>query len=84
DAEQAEADFSYAAAEHARIGSPVWLARTQLEWGDMLLSRRDPADVGRAKRLIREARGTGVKLGLVDIERRAERLLSDCCEENQP
>ena len=39
---QAETRFTAAAETHARIGAPIWLARTRMEHARMLLLRASP------------------------------------------
>jgi class 3 adenylate cyclase/tetratricopeptide (TPR) repeat protein len=74
--DDAEAHFSDAQATHTRIGARPWLARTRLEWARMLLTRRDPGDVERAKELLGQALTTARELGLGNVERRAVALLT--------
>jgi class 3 adenylate cyclase len=73
--EEAEARFAAAAATHERIGAPIWLARTRLEWARMLLTRRRPGDAERARDLLGQALATARELGLAKIEREAVELL---------
>lgn len=72
--DDAEARFA-AAATHERIQAPTWLARTRLEWARMLLVRRQPGDVERARELLGQALATARELGLGNIERQAVALL---------
>jgi hypothetical protein len=58
------------------MGAPTWLARTHLEWARMLLMRRQPGDVERARELLGQALATARELGLGTVERRAVELLS--------
>ena len=77
DFDEAERRFADAAATHERIGAPIWLARTRLEWARMLLTRRaGPGDAERARELLGQALGTARELGLANIERRAVQLLA--------
>jgi class 3 adenylate cyclase/tetratricopeptide (TPR) repeat protein len=75
-----EADVFFTAAEvtHAAIPAPTWLARTRLEWARMLLARRRPGDVDRARHLLGQALHTARELGLANVERRAVALLQEC------
>jgi tetratricopeptide (TPR) repeat protein len=75
DFDEAERRFAEAAATHERIGAPIWLARTQLEWGRMLLGRARPGDAERAREFLSQAVTTARERGLANIERRAVRLL---------
>jgi tetratricopeptide (TPR) repeat protein len=74
----AEAEAHYAAAEamHQRMGAPIWLARTRLEWARMLLTRRQPGDAERAQEFLGSALATARERGAGSVERRAVELLS--------
>jgi class 3 adenylate cyclase len=72
--DEAETHFSSATAFHARIGAPIWLARTRLERGRMLLDRQGPADFERAQALLRQALATAHELGLAKVKRQATEL----------
>jgi class 3 adenylate cyclase len=74
--DEAEAHFQAAEATHQRIGAPVWLARTRLEWARMLLNRHGPGDAQRARELLGQALDVARQLGLANIERRAVQLLT--------
>ena len=76
DFEEAERRFADAAATHERIGAPTWLARTRLEWAQMLLTRAKPGDTERAHELLDQALATARNRGLTNIERRAIELFS--------
>jgi DNA-binding SARP family transcriptional activator len=76
DFDEAERRFVVAATTHQRIGAPNWLARTQLEWARMLLTRRRPGDEERARDLLGQAVATARDRGLNNIERRAVQLLT--------
>jgi len=52
---EASAHFAEAEALHVRVGAPTWLARTRLEWGRVLLTRRAPGDADRAGKLLDQA-----------------------------
>ena len=73
---EAEDRFAAAAATNARIGAPTWLARTQLEWARMVLTRSAVGHAERARDLLAQARATARELGLGNVERRAAALLS--------
>lgn len=75
--DEADGHFAAAAATHDRIGAPTWLARTHVEWGQMLLSRRNPEDVPRARELLGRAQTAAHELGLPTVERRASDLLQE-------
>jgi hypothetical protein len=72
----AEARFVAAAATHERIGAPVLLAYTRLEWARMLLTRAKPGDAEGADMLLRQALTTASELGLAKIEQEATELLA--------
>jgi class 3 adenylate cyclase/tetratricopeptide (TPR) repeat protein len=73
--EDAEAHFVAAAAIAKRADAPIWLARTRLEWARLLLARRQPGDVERARELFQQALATARAFGLAKIERDAVALL---------
>jgi class 3 adenylate cyclase len=77
DFDEGERRFSDAATTHERISAPIWLARTQLEWARMLLTRRQPGDADRARELLGQALATARERGLANIERRAVHLLTN-------
>lgn len=72
--EDAEAHFTAGVAAHERIGAPVWLARTRLEWARMLLARGDPGDPERARSLSEAARDEFASIGLAHWANRAAEL----------
>jgi tetratricopeptide (TPR) repeat protein len=74
---EAEAGFAEAEAIHVRIGAPIWLARTRLEWARMLLTRRQSGDNERARELLGPALATARELGLAKVERDTIALLQD-------
>jgi Asp-tRNA(Asn)/Glu-tRNA(Gln) amidotransferase A subunit family amidase len=75
---QAEAHFTTAAATHARIDAPIWLARTRMEYARMLLLRSQPGDTDRARELLSQALATAQDLGLTKVERDTVALLHEC------
>jgi len=75
--DEAEARFVAAAAAHERMGSPVCLARTRLEWARLLLTRRQAGDAERARQLLDRILDAGEQHGLPNIERRAAALMRD-------
>ncbi|HKY75965.1 MAG TPA: LuxR C-terminal-related transcriptional regulator [Acidimicrobiia bacterium] len=72
--DEAEDRFGEALAIHERIGAPHWMARTRLEWGRMLLARRQPDDYERARSLAEAAHDEFAKIGLACWADRAEDL----------
>jgi hypothetical protein len=72
---KAEEYFAAAAATQERIGAPVWLARTRLEWARMLLTRAEPGDDDRARVLVAQALTAARDLNLATIEQDASELL---------
>jgi hypothetical protein len=73
--DEADAHFAGAEGMHRRMGAPIWLARTRLEWARMLLARRHTGDAERARQLLDQALTTARDLGLANIERQAVALL---------
>ena len=67
----ADASFASASAIHERLGTPVWLARTRLEWARMLQRRGQTGDADHARNLLGQALATAREFGLASIERRA-------------
>jgi hypothetical protein len=63
DLDAADHHFAAAAALHERIGAPIWLARTQLDWARMLRRRRGAGDEDRAETLLSEALGLVAPIG---------------------
>ncbi len=74
---EAEAYFDNAARTAERVGAPVWLARTRLEWARMLLRRNSPGDAERGRRLLQNVVDSARELGLVAVERQAHALLEE-------
>jgi tetratricopeptide (TPR) repeat protein len=75
-----EADTHFAAAVEVleQIDSPAWLAHIRIEWGRMLLSRQEPVDAERARKLLDQALATARQLALTNLEQRAVALLQEC------
>jgi len=73
-AEEAERHFAAAYEQHGQLGAPVWLARTQLEWGRRLATA---GDTERARVLLTRARAGAARIGATDIALRADELLDD-------
>jgi Flp pilus assembly protein TadD len=72
--DEAEAAFAQAAEVHERIGAPILLAATRLEWA-RLLQRRDD-DTERAGKLALDAGAIALELRAGAIERGARELLA--------
>ncbi|HEX2273231.1 MAG TPA: AAA family ATPase [Acidimicrobiales bacterium] len=73
----ADANLAHAESAHGRVPAPTWLARTRLERGKILLARRAPGDVQRARDLLAQARATAEEYGLTRVERAAAGLLAE-------
>ncbi len=71
---EAESHFASAASTHASLGSPYLLARTQLQWAAMLLSRSGRRRAERRARLLADARSSATKQGFPALERQAASL----------
>jgi hypothetical protein len=74
--DEASRHFAAAEATHERMGAPILLARTRVEWARMLLFRRQPGDAERGLDLLGQALETARELGLATIEREAANLLA--------
>jgi class 3 adenylate cyclase/tetratricopeptide (TPR) repeat protein len=75
--EEAEQYFAEATAINGRVGSAFFSARTELEWGRMLVARSAPGDLDRARELFERARATGADRGYGVVEQRAGRALAE-------
>ncbi|MGH3962560.1 MAG: ATP-binding protein [Pseudonocardiaceae bacterium] len=73
--DEAGAHFAAAAAAHARIGASAWLALTQLDWANLLLTRQGHGDVQMATELLGQALHTARQLTLSTIEQRTVTLI---------
>ena len=71
--DEADKHFSAASELTLKMGSPPWLARTQVEWAELLERRGRAGDSDQAKTLRADATATAERLGLAGIERRARR-----------
>jgi hypothetical protein len=72
--DEADTHFATAATAHTRIGAPAWLARTQLDWAALLLTRQHHGDVQMATDLLDQALTTARQLDLNTLEQRAVTL----------
>jgi len=68
----AERHFSSVREQHRRLAAPVWLARTELEWGRLLAERGERE---RAQSLLASARAGAARVRSVDVEAAAGELL---------
>lgn len=75
--EDAESHFTQATELVNRNRMKFFAARTQLEWGRMLITRGRPGDLGRARTLLEQARSLAADHGYVVVEARATADLSD-------
>jgi class 3 adenylate cyclase/tetratricopeptide (TPR) repeat protein len=73
--DEADGRFATAAAMYERVNAPALLARTRLEWADMLMVRHEAGDAERARHSLGLALTTARQLGLGNVERRALALL---------
>ncbi len=73
--EAAEHHFRDAAAMHERMQAPFHAARTELEWGQMLLEDPAPASNEGAQQHLERARQIAALHHCSQVERRADRLL---------
>jgi tetratricopeptide (TPR) repeat protein len=74
DWEAAEAHFIEAQAMHARMGARPWQVRTQLAYGEMLLTRRRRGDAARARELLTAAATMARTLGMAPVLERLREL----------
>jgi tetratricopeptide (TPR) repeat protein len=72
--ELAEGHFISALAMHERMGAKPWVARTQLAYAQMLLTRRRGGDRGRARDLLADAVRIADTLGMPVVAARAREL----------
>ena len=72
--EEAERRLGAAVERAARIGAPVWMARTQYSAARLLLARDEPGDRARAAELLDEAIAGARRTGAATVERRASSL----------
>jgi len=73
--EEAGRYFQLAIARNAELGSPVWQALAQYDYGEALWKWGQPGERERARKLITGALVIARELGIADIEQRAARLL---------
>jgi len=74
--ELAEGHFISALAMHERMGARPWVARTQIAYADMLLTRRARGDRARARALLGDAVITAEALGMPVVAQRARELVA--------
>jgi hypothetical protein len=74
--QQAEAWFALAHDTHARLGTPYWGARGQLDHADLYLTRHADGDPERARDLIVAAAATAAEFGCAGLVKRADVLLA--------
>ena len=72
--ELAEGHFINALAMHERMGAGPWVARTQLAYAEMLLTRRRRGDRARARGLLEDANATADTLEMPVVAGRAREL----------
>jgi hypothetical protein len=61
---------------NARMGAAPWLARTQLEYAELLLDSGLAADAEHGSELAGRAAAAAHELGIASLARRAERLVA--------
>jgi hypothetical protein len=72
---EADTFFAEAATCHERMGAPVFLARTQVDWARMLLDSGQ-GDSAKVRVLLTDAADISREVGLVPVERRAKEQLA--------
>jgi DNA-binding SARP family transcriptional activator/tetratricopeptide (TPR) repeat protein len=70
--DEADEAFAQATAVHERIDAPIELARTRVNWAQMLTSRGQSGDLDSARELLDGALTTATALGLATIKRHAQ------------
>jgi tetratricopeptide (TPR) repeat protein len=73
--ELAERHYAQAQKMHAKMGAKPMFARTEVSWAELLLARRAPGDVERARELLADAIVVADALGMVVLAERARRLV---------
>src|SRR5262249_29481445 len=71
----AEQHYGRAQEMHDSMGARPMYARTQVSFAEMLLARRGPGDVDRARELLADAILVADALGMVVLAERARRLV---------
>ena len=61
---------------NSRMGARPWVARTQLNYAQMLLVRGEPGDREKARGLLQEALGAARRMGMVKVAIDCKALLS--------
>lgn len=74
--DDAQRHFQAAELTHLRMAALPCLAQTRLQWARMLLGSR--GDAQQARELLRHSLATARELGLLNVERRAAALLTEC------
>ena len=73
---EAEAAFAQSLERSLRQRASFFAARTELEWGRMLVARAGPEDGDRARQLLEKAKNEAREHGYANLEARAEEALS--------
>ena len=74
--DEAEEHFAFAVGLAERTGARGILVRTRLEWARLLMRRRGPGDVERARELVAAARDLANDLEAPDLADQASELLA--------
>jgi len=73
--DEAERHFADALAMNSRMGARAWVARTQLNYAQMLLARGEPGDREKARGLLQQALAAARQMGMVKVASDCEALL---------
>ena len=73
--DEAEALFEAALAMNERLGAPYWIARTKLDYADLLTSRAQPDDNAKATDLVQQALAAAQQYGFGALQQRATAAL---------
>jgi tetratricopeptide (TPR) repeat protein len=71
----AERHYGQAQKMHAKMGAKPMYARTQVSYAELLLARRAPGDLKRARELLADAIVDADALGMIVLAERARRLV---------
>ncbi|MDP9238686.1 MAG: AAA family ATPase [Chloroflexota bacterium] len=74
--DEAERHFEDALEMNRRMGARPWLARTQLSYAEMLLTRAKPGDRERATALLQQSLEAAGEMGMTKVAARSQELLA--------
>jgi class 3 adenylate cyclase/tetratricopeptide (TPR) repeat protein len=74
--DEAESHFADALAMNSKMGARPWVARTQLNYAQMLLARGEPGDREKARGLLQQALAGAQRMGMLKLASDCEALLA--------